>query len=184
MYTAYLKASWWVFLVTGLLGLIFGALFFTYPEPTFSLFVLFFGIWALLTGLASVIGALANRKYVDHFWSTLLFGVFALLIGIATFIPGKVATEATFLILVGVYAVLYGLTAILVAWSIRKEVTGEWVLFLSGFFWLFLGFYVFFNLETAGATLAVLLGIYLLINGAIDIITAFRVRSLKVPASY
>jgi uncharacterized membrane protein HdeD (DUF308 family) len=183
MYTNYLKDSWWVWLVSGVIGIIFGLLFLNYRDLTFDLITLFFGIWALLTGLIYVIGALANRKHADHFWSTFLFGLVALVIGITTFLPTYDMTETVLLILIAVYALIYGLIFILVGWGIRKEVKGEWILFLAGLFWLFLGFYIFFNLDTAGTALAALLGVYVLVNGVIDVVTAFRARSLKAPAT-
>ena len=71
MYAEYYKANWWVWLVSGAIAVIFGLLFLNYPDQTFQLITLFFGIFALLTGLTFVVGALANRKYTDHFWSTL-----------------------------------------------------------------------------------------------------------------
>jgi uncharacterized membrane protein HdeD (DUF308 family) len=180
MYTNFIKESWWVWLVSGLFGIIFGLLFLTYRDLTFELITLFFGIWALLTGLTYVIGALANRKYADHFWSTLLFGLVAMVIGIATFLPTYDMTETVLLIMIAVYALIYGLTFILVGWGIRKEVKGEWMLILTGLFWLFLGFFIFFNLDTAGPVIAALLGLYVLVNGVIDVVTAFRAKSLKV----
>ena len=133
-----------------------------------------------------MVGALANRKYTDHFWSTLLFGLVALVIGIATFVPTTNITEAVLLLLIAVYAIIFGLVFVLVGWDIRKEVKGEWLLILTGVFALLLGFYILFNLSTAGTTVAALLGIYLLVKGVIDIVFAFRVKSLKEPetASY
>ena len=181
MYTNYLKDSWWVWLVSGVVGIIFGLLFLNYPELTFNLITLFFGLFALLTGLTFVVGALANRKYTDHFWSTLLFGLVALVIGIATFVPTTNITEAVLLLLIAVYAIIFGLVFVLVGWDIRKEVKGEWLLILTGVFALLLGFYILFNLSTAGTTIAALLGIYLLVKGVVDIVFAFRVKSLKVP---
>ena len=184
--TAYYKSSWWVWLVSGLVSLFFGLLFLNYPEVTFQLMTLFFGIFALLTGLTFVVGALANRKYADHFWSTLLFGAVALVLGIATFVPTTTITETVLLLLVAVYAIIFGLMFVLVGWDIRKEVKGEWLLILIGLFALLFGFYILFNLDTAGTALASVVGVFLLIGGVLDVIYAFRVRSYKGPevASY
>lgn len=183
MYTSYLKESWWVWLVSGIVGIIFGVLFLNYPEITFNLITLFFGIFALLTGLIFVVGALANRKYTDHFWSALFLGLVAMVIGVVTFVPTTNLTEAVLLILIAVYAIIIGLTFTLVGWDIRKEVKGEWLLILGGLFGIFLGFYIFFNLDTAGTTIAALLGIYTLVKGVIDIVFAFRVKNLKAPVT-
>ena len=73
MYAKYLQASWWVWLVAGVVGVLMGLLFLNYPGLTFAVITVFFGIFALVTGLVYVIGALANRKEMDGFWSTLLF---------------------------------------------------------------------------------------------------------------
>ncbi|MFA9492174.1 MAG: HdeD family acid-resistance protein [Anaerolineales bacterium] len=181
MYAEYYKANWWVWLVSGAISVIFGLLFLNYPDQTFKLITLFFGLFALLTGLTFVVGALANRKYTDHFWSTLLFGLVATVIGIATFVPTTNITEAVLLLLVAVYAIIFGFVFVFVGWEIRKEVKGEWLLILSGLFALLLGFYILFNLSTAGSTIAALLGIYLLVKGVIDMVYAFRVRSWKIP---
>lgn len=181
--TAYYKASWWVWLVSGIVSGIFGLLFLNYPDATFQLMTLFFGIFALLTGLTFVVGALANRKYTDHFWSTLLIGVVALVLGIATFVPTTTITETVLLLLVAVYAIIFGLMFVLVGWDIRKEVKGEWLLILLGLFALFFGLYILFNLDTAGTTLAAVIGIFLLIQGVLDVIYAFRVRSFKEPVA-
>jgi uncharacterized membrane protein HdeD (DUF308 family) len=43
------------------------------------------------------------------------------------------------------------------------------------------GIWILFNLETAGEVVAIVLGIYLLFVGLLDLITAFKVRGLKAP---
>ena len=183
MYAKYLQASWWVWLVAGVVGVLMGLLFLNYPGLTFAVITVFFGIFALVTGLVYVIGALANRKEMDGFWSTLLFGLVALVIGVATFMEASSLTETVLLILVALYFLVFGLVFVLFGWELRKEIRGEFLLILLGLFALLFGFYILFNLQTAGTAVASLLGLYLLVKGVIDIVFAFKVKSIKVPES-
>jgi uncharacterized membrane protein HdeD (DUF308 family) len=182
MYARYLQSTWWTWLVSGLIGVLMGLLFLNYPGLTFAVLTVFFGIFALLTGLVYVIGALANRKEMEGFWSTLFFGLVALVIGIATFVQSSSLNETVLLILVALYFILFGLVFVLAGWEFRKEIRGEFLLILLGIFALLFGFFILFNLQTAGTAVASLLGLFLLINGVADVVFGFKVRSLKVPA--
>jgi uncharacterized membrane protein HdeD (DUF308 family) len=176
---AYVRSSWWVFLVEALIEVGFGLLLLFYPTQAFSLVVLFFGIFALISGVIFTVGALANTKY-EGWWLALLIGLVSLVVGIFLFVNPQV-TATILLILIAVRAVIFGLVFMIGGWEVRKEVTGEWLVILLGIVSFIFGIWILFNLETAGEVVAIVLGVYLLFVGLLDLITAFKVRGLKAP---
>ncbi|NIM93863.1 MAG: hypothetical protein GTO18_09155 [Anaerolineales bacterium] len=172
----YYKSTWWVFLVEGLVAFAFGLLFLFYPEQTFDLLVLFFGIFALISGIVFTIGAFANRS-ADGWFGTLVIGLISLLVGILTFVNPDV-TATVLLLLISFRAVFVGFLLGVGGWEVRKEVTGEWLVILVGLISFIFGFWMLFNLDTAGTAVAIVMGLYLTLYGLTEVIASFRVRSM------
>lgn len=179
MDSAYVRSSWWVFLVEALIELGFGLLLLFYPDVGFKLAVLFFGIFALISGIVFTVGALANTKS-EGWWLLLLVGVISLIVGVLLFVNPAV-TAGILLILIAIRAIVIGLVFIIGGWEVRKEVTGEWFVILLGVVSFIFGLWILFNLEAAGEVIAIVIGIYLFVVGLIDLITAFKVKGLKPP---
>jgi len=66
-----LTSRWWVFLVRGLAGIVFGVLAFFWPGATLIALVLVFGVYAFIDGIMALGFAIAG--YAGTRWWALFF---------------------------------------------------------------------------------------------------------------
>src|SRR2546423_12795784 len=124
---AYAK-NWWVLLVRGLAAIVFGAMAFAWPGPTLVALVLLYGAYALVDGATAIWAGAAARA-----WWLVLSGLAGVAVGIGTFFyPGITAIALFYLI--AAWAVIRGIFEIVAAVELRKVISGEWALILSGIF--------------------------------------------------
>jgi uncharacterized membrane protein HdeD (DUF308 family) len=127
-----LSKHWWVFVVRGVLAILFGLGTFLVPGVTLAVLVLLYGAYALADGIMTTIAAFGPRTTTAGFpWSVLLVGMIGILAGIVTFMyPGL--TALVLLYLIAAWNILRGVFEIIVAVALRKEIIGEGWLILGG----------------------------------------------------
>ena len=126
-----LRRYWWVIALRGLLAIIFGVLTFTWPALTADALVLLFGAYALVDGIFATIAGFQSRGRETRWWAGLLEGLAGVAIGVITFVwPG--VTALALLYLIATWAVVTGIFEVWAAVQLRREITGEWLLVLSG----------------------------------------------------
>jgi uncharacterized membrane protein HdeD (DUF308 family) len=59
--TEALKRYWWVPVIRGICGIVFGVIAFAYPSLALATLVLLFGAWVLIDGVFHIVGATAGR---------------------------------------------------------------------------------------------------------------------------
>jgi uncharacterized membrane protein HdeD (DUF308 family) len=107
----------------------------------------------------------------------LLLGVFSVGAGIVAALHPAM-TIVALILLMGANALVAGVLDIVVALRVRKYMTGEWLLMLSGIASLAFGLIVLMFPAGAGAlALAWLTGLYALLTGALLLALAFQVRA-------
>ena len=171
-----LARNWWVVLLRGVAGIIFGLATFFAPEISLTVLVLFFGAYAFLDGILALISAIRRRGATDHWWLLVLEGVMGVAVGVLTFVWPDI-TALALLYLIAAWALVTGGLEIAAAIRLRKVITGEWLLVLIGIASVALG--VILILFPAPGALAVVLwiGAYALVSGALLIALGIRLRS-------
>lgn len=169
--------NWWALAIRGLVAVIFGILALIWPGITLAVLVLFFGAYVLVDGIFAVISALTNRAGHNRWWLLLLEGLAGILAGVLTFLwPG--ITAFVLLFFIAAWAIVTGILELAAAVRLRKEITGEWMLALSGIASLI--FAILIALFPGAGALAVvwLIGAYAIVFGILLIALALRVRSM------
>ena len=120
-----LSQSWGVLLFRSILAILFGLTALLMPGLTLAALVLYFGAFALLSGIATLVVAFGVKG--EPGFGTLLFEA---ILGIATgllalFYPGL--TAIALLAVIATWAILIGAMAIVTAIRLRREMTGEWI---------------------------------------------------------
>ena len=114
---------WWAVLLEGMAGILFGVLAFFYPDITVLALLYVIATWAITTGIFEIMVALQLRRVIKGEWGLILSGLLSTLFAVLLFVfPGAGAVSLVWLI--GIYAVLFGTTLIILAFrlnNLRRE---------------------------------------------------------------
>jgi uncharacterized membrane protein HdeD (DUF308 family) len=169
-----LAKNWWLLLLRGIAGIVFGVLAFVWPGITLLTLIIFYGAYALVDGVFAIGAAFRGGEAQSRWW-LILIGVLGIAAGLLTFLwPGLTALVlATF---IGAWSLIHGIFEIVGAIKIRKEIDNEWWLILSGALSVLFGL-VMLILPGAGALALVwVIGAYSIIFGALLVGFAFRLK--------
>ena len=169
-----LVRNWWVVLLRGLAGIIFGLVTFLAPDISLTVLVLVFGAYALVDGVLAIVSAIRWRAEVDRWWVLLLEGLAGVAAGIVTFVwPGISALALLYVI--AAWALVTGVLEIAAAIRLRKIITGEWLLALIGVASVALG--IMLALFPGPGALALVIWIGAIATGVLLVVLAFCLRS-------
>ncbi|MCU1239087.1 MAG: hypothetical protein JWP63_7054 [Candidatus Solibacter sp.] len=171
-----LATNWWALVIRGMAGIIFGILALLWPGITLVALIFIFAAYALVDGVASLVGAVRAMGQHERWGVLVVEGI----VGIATalitvFWPGITALALVYVI--GAWAVVTGLLEITAAVRLRQIISGEWLLFLSGMASLLFGFLVMIVPIAGALAIAIWVGIYSLVFGVMLTMLGFRMRS-------
>ncbi len=168
---------WWLLLLRGIIAILFGVLAFLWPGITLSILVLFFGAYVFINGTFLVINAIGSRKVKDDWVVLLIEGLLGVGVGIMTaFAPGT--TGVALLLFIAAWALAAGVLQIAAALRLRKVVTGEWLLAVSGVASIIFAL-LLIRFPAAGAlSLIWLIAAYACLFGAIMIVLSIKVHKL------
>ena len=173
-----LTNHWWLFLIRGVAAIIFGVLAFVWPGVTLIVLVLFFGAFALVDGIASLIAAITGRGATGPRWWLAIVGLAGIAAGLLTFFwPGLTALVLLFFI--AGWAIAAGVFQIIGAIQLRKEIDNEWLLILSGVVSVLFGLALLFLPGPGLLALVWLIAIDAIIFGVLVTAFAFRLRRHK-----
>lgn len=110
---------WWLWLLDGLLGVGVGALTLFMPGISAFVLLMFIAGWAIAGGILRIIAAIHLRREIEGEWLLALGGVLSILFGgLLVGMPGAGIVSLVWLI--GLWAVIFGLVFIVLAFRLRK----------------------------------------------------------------
>ena len=175
--------NWWVFLLRGIVAVLFGVLAFLRPGITLDALVLLFAFWALFDGVFSLIGSVGAAEAREPWWPLVLIGLLGIAAGILTLrYPGVTALALLFVI--AFWSILRGIIEIVAAVRLRDLIKGEWWLILGGIASIAFGVLLVMYPESGLLAVVWLLGIYAVIFGITQIMLGFRLKGMagELPA--
>lgn len=171
-----LRQSWWMLALRGVIALLFGILALVWPGLTLLWLVALFAAYALLGGVAAVIGSVSNRHSDEGWWLILLLGLVSIGAGVSAIVyPGL--TALVLVLVMGANALVTGVLDIATAIRLRKAMRGEWLLILSGIASVVFGVLVFLFPGAGALALVWLISVYAIVTGTLLLALAFRIRS-------
>ena len=164
---------WWVVLLRGILGILFGVMAYTWPGLTVIILVTIWGAYAFVDGIVELVAGIRGK------WGSLiLLGVLGIAAGIIAFLrPGL--TALALLWVLAFWAIIAGIMQISAAIRLRKEVQGEWLWILSGILTIALG--VLFLARPGEGILSVtwLIATLAIVWGILLVMLSFKLKGLK-----
>jgi uncharacterized membrane protein HdeD (DUF308 family) len=170
-----LSENWWVLALLGLLTVLFGFAALVLPLGTLEAVGRLFGVYAILEGALVVLIGMRGTRYRGAFIAEGAFGIVAGLVALAW--PG--VTALVLLYVIAIWAIFTGIAEMSAAVALRREIVGEWALFLIGVLSVVLGVAMAVLPGVGLLSLVWLIGLYALVVGFALIVLAFRVRDMR-----
>jgi uncharacterized membrane protein HdeD (DUF308 family) len=169
-----LVANWWSLLVRGILALLLGGIAIAWQRSDPNTFLTIFATYAFIDGLVVLAAALQSAEAGQRWWTLIAEGV----TGVVTAILALTWSVISALHLVCAWAAVTGVLEILSALRLRRSVTGELLLVLSGVVSVVLAFLMAFLPLTDSVNIAFWTGLYALTFGVLLTVLGFRLRAL------
>jgi uncharacterized membrane protein HdeD (DUF308 family) len=171
-----LAERWWTVALRGVAALIFGVLMLIRPGTGVFALVLLFGAYSLVDGAFSLVMAVRGARRGRRWGSLVFAGIAGIAAGLVAFLwPG--ITVLAFMLLIAAWAIVIGGAEIAAAIRLRKQIRGEWLLGLSGALSIALGISLFLFPAAGALTLAIWIGAWALVLGALLIGLGFKLRA-------
>jgi uncharacterized membrane protein HdeD (DUF308 family) len=171
-----LTRNWWMFLVRGLMGIAFGVLTFFQPGISLAALVLLFGAYAFADGIFAIVSAIRRHAGSEPWWLLLLEGIAGIAAGVMTLLwPGL--TAIFLLYVIAAWALVTGTFEIAAAIRLRKIISDEWLLVLSGLASIALGILLMTFPGLGALALIVWIGAAALVSGIMFVVLSLRLRS-------
>lgn len=168
------RPSWGLFILRGVLAILFGVLALVQPLSALVALVILFGVWAFVDGVS----ALALYFGGWRRWQMLVVGLIGIAAGLVTFFRPGITAIGLFAA-VATWSIIRGALEIAAGIRLRRAIRGEGWLILGGISSLVFGV-AMIALPAAGVlALAWLIAVYALLFGGIMLNLGLRLRSLE-----
>lgn len=165
---------WVLMLVRGIIAIALGATALFWPEITISVLFMIFGIFIIIDGVVALGIALFARRTA---WGGSVFqGIAGIVIGVLVLRFPETAA-ALIVVLLALWALVIGLFQVVLALRLRGAGAGSWIWALvSGLVTTLLGLYLLINPQIGAQLLAMALGAFAILSGAVLVFGAFQLR--------
>ena len=175
MVTAMAAQNWALFVLRGILALLFGVVAFVAPGPTFAALIFVFAFYAIVDGVFAVTLGLAAPG--GPRWLLVLGGIIGVAIGIYTgFNPSITATALV--ILIGAFVLIRGAAEVGTGIALRSVIQDAWLVVLSGIVSIAFGAYLLIVPADGAFALVYVVGFYALFAGVMYIAAGVQLRNL------
>ena len=170
-----LARNWWALALRGLTAILFGIAALVVPHIALVVLIALFGAYALVDGVFAIVSAVRAAERHMRWWPLLVEGLAGIVVGVLTFVwPGL--TALVLLYFIASWALVTGVFEILAAIRLRQEITGEWLLALTGVLSVVFGLLLIIFPWAGALTVVWLIGIYALVFGVLLVGLALRLR--------
>ena len=164
---------WWLFVLVGLAALGVGIFFVVSPHETLSTFTVIAGIFLLIDGALAIAGSIFGRG--DGRGLLAVIGVLSAIAGLIL-IKHPFNTLVVFVVILGVWLVVAGIVRFVTAFSLPEGRAGSIAIAL---FDVVAGIVILSWPDLSLSTLAVIIGIVLIIRGILFIIAGWGVHRVN-----
>ncbi|HTZ55248.1 MAG TPA: DUF308 domain-containing protein [Candidatus Acidoferrum sp.] len=176
-----LASRWWIFLIRGLAGVIFGIIALAYPGSALIALAILFGAYAFVDGifaLAAAFTGIAGTRW----WALLLEGILGLVVAFVIWTQ-PVFSTAVLVYAVAIWAIITGVIEIIAGFQLRDVINNEWLYILAGVVSIIFGILVFRDIDAGAIAIAWTIGIYAILFGIMQLGVAFRLNGLRKAAT-
>jgi uncharacterized membrane protein HdeD (DUF308 family) len=173
-----LALNWWAMALRGIVAVIFGLIAFFMPVATLYALTILFGAYALIDGIVSLGAAIHSARHGEHWWALLFEGLVGLGAAIVTML-WPLLTLVVLIYIIACWAMVTGILEIAAAIRLRRIISGEWMLVLTGIASIVFGVILFGAPGPGAVVIAWWIGAYVFVFGLLMLGLAFRLRRLS-----
>jgi uncharacterized membrane protein HdeD (DUF308 family) len=164
--------KWWIPLVFGILSILLGIFFLVRPGTTTAVTVKFLGLYWLITGVITLYHMFTDRTA----WGWKLFsGILGILAGLLVLFSdpliAAIGVSWAFTFVLGLWGIFMGIVMLISAFQ-----GGGWGPGIMGALAIILGIFLAWNPLAAALALPLVLGIFLIVGGIMNLFAAFRMK--------
>jgi uncharacterized membrane protein HdeD (DUF308 family) len=111
--------DWWLLLIWGLIGIVAGGLTFFVPQLTALAIMFYIAIWAIASGVLTIVAAIHLRKEIQGEWMLVLGGLASVAFGVVL-MAQPLAGALVLLWLIATFALVYGVLLVLFSFRLRR----------------------------------------------------------------
>jgi uncharacterized membrane protein HdeD (DUF308 family) len=168
---------WWLLLLQGIIAFILGIFLLTYPIQTLMVIIIFLGAYWFVSGIFTLVSISADKS---HTGLKIVLGILGILLGLLILAYPLYSTfivPFVFIIMVGIWALIYGCIALYGAF------TGKgWGIGILGILSIIFGLIILANPIISTLAVPFVFGILGIIFGFAAIIGSFMLRSAQKAA--
>ncbi|PSK99550.1 uncharacterized membrane protein HdeD (DUF308 family) [Murinocardiopsis flavida] len=171
---AVLARHWWALVIRGAAAVLFGVLALVWPDLTLIALVILVGAFALVDGVFLLVHTFSGERSGSR-WLPAVQAVVSIVFGLLVLFWPELSA-LTLALLIGAWALVGGVVQIASGIRLRKEITNEWLLVLSGALSVLFGLVMLVAPGAGALALVWVIGIYAIILGIALIILGVRLR--------
>ncbi len=168
-----LKSYWWLLVVSGGLAILIGAALLLWPGKTLGVVGFLIGIWMLFFGIMRFLIALFGGD-TDGRWVLMIVGVVGIVLGIVV-MRNPAETIAIIVLISAIFWIISGLVDIFRGISDSAMENRGWVIG-GGALAVAAGAVVLLWPAASVLVLAIIAGVFFIIDGVMQIVAGFQVR--------
>ena len=166
---------WWTLLLRGIVAIAFGAVAFAWPGVTAATLVLLFAYYALADGAFCLFAAIGGRRQGEDRWLLALEGVIGIWAGLVM-LRAPAMTAILLVFFISIWAMATGFLRIAAAFRLRKQISGELWLALSGVLSVLFALMLLLRPDVGAIGLVWVIAGYALILGIVEIMLGVELR--------
>ncbi len=176
-----LARRWPLVIARGAVAILFGVLALVWPGVTLLTLVLLWAAYTVADGVIALV--VAARGATDDRVSMALVGLLGIGAGVVAFVwPG--ITALVLLVVIAVWSIAVGVVQVVTAIRLRKTITDEWFLAVSGLLAIALGVLLLFRPEDGALALVVTIAMFALLWGVALVLFGLRLRKVDRDGVY
>lgn len=173
--TQYTKMRW-ALGINGLLAVVLGVMLLAWPSISVLALTIVFGVYALATGVVAFGSAFRSENKEERGW-LILSGLLGIAVGIVVLAWPNISALAL-LYVIGVYAVLLGLTVIFGSFQLPVDGKDTALMILSGIVFIAFGVVIFAKPGAGALAVLALIAAFFLITGLSQLVLAIGGKKL------
>ena len=179
-----LRRNWGWIVLRGVLALALGVVSFLFPLSALFAFAMVFAAYAGADGIVSLVAAVRGaRRKEERWWAYVIRGIIGIATAVLFILMPEVMTVGyalATLVMLAIWAIVTGALEIVAATSLRKEISCEWLMGLSGALSVVLGIVIIVLLVldplTTLPSAAWVIGSYAIFAGVVLLGLGFKLR--------